>query len=118
MDGKRNDQGECTDYESYNWESEYACGYSDVLDSNFNTKIDFSYDMPRIEMALDDFPLEMKIIDTLKALDKRVNYVVYCESSECNKSEDLYSYMTEYMNFEKVMKFSGGWKLWKEKVNE
>ena len=32
-EGIRNDYNECTDYDAYNWLGEYACGYSDVLDS-------------------------------------------------------------------------------------
>ena len=62
--------------------------------------------------------LEMKTINILRELDRTIPYVVYSGSRDCDKSEDLYSYMTEHMNFEKVMKFSGGWRLWKEKVNE
>tara|TARA_B100000676_G_C17909317_1_gene749122 strand:- start:177 stop:947 length:771 start_codon:yes stop_codon:yes gene_type:complete len=115
-EGIRNDYNECTDYDAYNWLGEYACGYSDLLDSNFNTKIDYDFEIPRVEMALSDFPIEMKVFNILKNLDKTLNYVVYCGSSDCDKSEDLYGYMTEFMDFEKVMKFTGGWNLWKKEI--
>jgi rhodanese-related sulfurtransferase len=116
-EGIRNDYNECTDYDAYNWQGEYACGYSDLLDSNFSTKIDSDFEIPRMEMALSDFPIEMKVFNILKNdLDKTSNYVVYCGSSDCDKSEDLYVYMTEFLDFEKVMKFAGGWKVWKKDI--
>ena len=113
-DGIRNDYDECTDYDAYNWLGKYACGYSDVLDLDFNEKIDSEFEVPRIEMAIDDFPIEMKVVNILKGLDKTINYVVYCGSSDCDKSEDLYAFMKEDMGFENVMKFTGGWDIWKK----
>ena len=65
-EGIRNDYNECTDYDAYNWLGEYACGYSDLLDSNFNTKIDSDFEIPRVEMALSDFPIEMKVFNILR----------------------------------------------------
>tara|TARA_Y100000768_G_scaffold171991_1_gene128697 strand:+ start:478 stop:1200 length:723 start_codon:yes stop_codon:yes gene_type:complete len=115
-EGIRNDYDECTDYEAYNWQNEYACGYSDVLDLDFNDKIDSLFEMPRIEMALDDFPVEMKVVNILKGLDKTIAYVVYCGSSDCDKSEELYAFMKEDMGFENVIKFTGGWDVWKKGI--
>ena len=108
IEGKRNEADECVNYDGWDFVSEKICGYDDVLD------LDFELDAERIEWAEDDFPIEMKVISMLKQLDKTVPYIVYCGSSDCDKSEDLYGYMTEYLSFEKVQKFIGGWKDWKE----
>jgi len=108
--GERDDDGKCTNYDGYDFVNEEICGYENVLDD------DFTLNLERVEWAEDDFPIEMKVVNILKELDRTIPYIVYCGSSECDKSEDLYGYMTEFMNFEKVMKFTGGWDVWKKEI--
>ena len=110
LNGERNDEGKCVFRDNWNYNSDYDCGYEDVLDD------DFILDLEKVEWAEEDYPLEMKTINILRELDRKIPYIVYCGSSDCDKSEDLYGYMTEFMGFEKVMKFTGGWNVWKKEI--
>ena len=108
--GERDDEGDCVFRDNWNYGSDNDCGYEDVLDDNF------ALDLEKVQWAKEDYPIEMKVVNILKELDRTIPYVVYCGSSECDKSEDLYGYMNEFMNFKKVMKFTGGWDVWKKEI--
>ena len=99
IDGDLDENGECIND---------RCGYSEALNIDFedNDLVEF------------DFPDEIKTLNNLKRLDFDIPYIVYCGSEDCDKSEDLYGYMVEYMDFENVKKYTGGWKDWvKNKVS-
>lgn len=105
LEGDRDEYGDCIFKDNMSYISPDICGYEDVLDKSFD----------RFQDASEDFPDAIFWINKLKQLDRKLSYVVYCGSSDCDKSEDLYGYMTEYMDFDKVMKFKGGWEVWKKK---
>ena len=48
----------------------------------------------------------------LQEYPKNLIYVVYCGSSSCDKSENLYQYMIEDFGFTNVYIYKGGWEEW------
>ena len=109
IEGRRNDEGECVDYGSMNFVSEDICGYPDVFD------LEFDLDSLKVEDANLDFPEELKTINNLKKIDKKIPYVIYCGSKDCDKSENLAFYMKrDYFNFQYISIYKGGWKEWSQ----
>ena len=53
LNGERNDEGKCVFRDNWNYNSDYDCGYEDVLDD------DFILDLEKVEWAEEDYPLEI-----------------------------------------------------------
>ena len=49
-------------------------------------------------------------------LPKDIFYIVYCGSSQCDKSERLAEYMEQGFNFQNVSIYKGGWEEWKNNL--
>ena len=60
----------------------------------------------------------VQALSELYSLPKNEDYIVYCGSSECDKSERLVDYMKNDFEFTKVSIYKGGWEEWREYLND
>ena len=67
-----------------------------------------------LEIIKLDYEKEIDTIQLLDKLPKKIPYIVYCGSSDCDKSENLADYMVENFGFKNVSIYKGGWQEWKE----
>ena len=67
-----------------------------------------------LEIIKLDYEKELNTILLLDKLPKKMPYIVYCGSSDCDKSENLADYMAESFGFENISIYKGGWQEWKE----
>jgi len=69
-----------------------------------------------LEFVEIDFKEEWQTVTYLESLPKDILYIIYCGSSECDKSENLAEYMIENFKFENIAIYKGGWKDWKNNL--
>lgn len=74
---------------------------------------DGDIDLEIVEM---DFSKEWQTVKYLESLPKYMLYIVYCGSSECDKSESLANYMVENFKFKNIFIYKGGWEDWKSNL--
>ena len=60
----------------------------------------------------------VQALSDLASLPKNEDYIVYCGSSECDKSERLVDYMKNDFEFTNVSIYKGGWDEWREYFND
>ena len=68
-------------------------------------------DDEEIELLKTDYENEMKVVTFFESLPKDINYIVYCGSSLCDKSQRLVDMMRELL-FQKVGLYKDGWEDW------
>ena len=60
----------------------------------------------------------LPLASILPGKPKNEDYIVYCGSSECDKSERLFDYMKNDFEFTNVSIYKGGWDEWREYFND
>ena len=74
---------------------------------------DEEMDLEIVEM---DFSKEWQTVKYLESLPKDLVYIIYCGSSECDKSENLANYMAENFKFKNIFIYKDGWEDWKNNL--